>query len=945
MSDQIKIQGARVHNLKNISITLPKFELIVITGLSGSGKSSLAFDTIYAEGQRRYVESLSAYARQFLDQLDKPDVDVIEGLSPAISIDQKSSGHNPRSTVGTVTEIYDYLRLLYACIGIPHCPNCGRPVKKQSPQEILEVLLKRKPKKKADTDSKITVLSPLINGQKGEHVALLEGLKKQGFTRVVVDGSMYRLDEPFALDKNKTHKIDLVVDRLTLSKENQGRVFESIETALKTSKGLVLIEQDGVQELFSEQFACPNCTVSIAEVSPRTFSFNSPYGACQACNGLGDRLDFDIDLILDSRDMPIVKASSHCLNLDGTYYGRHAQATAKRFGFSLTQTFNELSEAQQNILLYGDEVPLVTPTLEELIRRQHSRKTWEGIVNNLRRRYLQTPSEMMRQSFARFMREVPCHVCEGARLNQAAIGVRIREKNIAQLCAMPIEELFHFFDTLKLGPTEEKIAAQVLKELKNRSGFLVNVGLNYLSLSRKSNTLSGGEFQRIRLATQIGSGLTGVLYVLDEPSIGLHQRDNDRLIQTLKQLQTLGNTLIVVEHDEEMIRSADFVVDIGPGAGRHGGEVVFAGPFSELKKAKNSLTADYLFGRQSIEVPKVRRKPKAEALVIKGARENNLKNVTVTFPLGQLIGITGVSGSGKSTLIHEILYKELASKLNQARVRPGAFDKMTGIEFIDKIIVIDQSPIGRTPRSNPATYTQVFGPIRDLFAMTRDAKIRGYRPGRFSFNVKGGRCEACEGDGLVKIEMHFLSDVFVTCEVCKGKRFNDETLSVLYKGHSISDILELTVDQAVEVFAPIPAIASKLKTLQEVGLGYVKLGQNATTLSGGEAQRIKLSRELSKRATGKTLYLLDEPTTGLHFEDVRKLLSVLNKLVDTGNTVIVIEHNLDMIKTADYLIDLGPSGGHQGGRVVATGTPEEVAKVAESATGHYLKPLLKRSLK
>lgn len=933
----IVISGARVHNLKNLSVEIPKNQFVVITGLSGSGKSSLAFDTIYAEGQRRYVESLSAYARQFLDKLDKPDVDRIEGLSPAISIDQKSASYNPRSTVGTVTEIYDYLRLLFASIGHPHCPNCGKEIRSQSSQQILDSAFKK------FSGETVLVLAPVIRGKKGEYKKQLETYKKDGFSRVRVNGEIHRLDSAIPLDKQKKHNIEIVVDRLTVDDDNRSRLFDSLETALKQADGLVLIltADEKSHQLYSEKLACPDCEISAPELSPRLFSFNSPFGACSTCNGLGDKLDFDAMAIIPDTHLALKEATKACLNLDGTYYGRDAERTAKRFGFSLNQSYSELTETQKNILLYGQETP--TPfsiTLSELISLQQARN-WEGIINNLRRRYYQTQSEGMRFSLRRFMRDIPCPVCNGSRLNSFAVTVKVLGKTVSDVCQMSISELAQFFTDMPLPEHDLKIARQIIKEIRERSQFLVNVGLTYLSLNRKSNTLSGGEFQRIRLATQIGSGLTGVLYVLDEPSIGLHQRDNQRLIETLFHLRDLGNTLIVVEHDEDTILRSDYILDIGPGAGRDGGHLIFAGTPDALKSCKESVTAQYLTGKRKIEVPKQRRTPKkGQMLKILGAEENNLKSVDVEFPLGQFICVTGVSGSGKSTLINEILQKELSRVIYKTNVRPGKFAELTGVEFLDKVITIDQSPIGRTPRSNPATYTGVFTPIRELFALTRDAKIRGYKAGRFSFNVKGGRCEACEGDGVVKIEMHFLSDVYVTCETCKGRRFNSETLQVKFKGYSISEVLDMTVAQARDVFDSIPAIATKLQTLLEVGLGYIHLGQNATTLSGGEAQRIKLAKELSKRSTGKTLYLLDEPTTGLHFEDINRLLKVLNQLADSGNTVLVIEHNLDVIKTADYIIDLGPNGGSGGGTIVAAGTPEQVSKVKSSYTGQFLKTIL-----
>lgn len=924
--NQLVISGARVHNLKNVTVTLPKNQLIVFTGLSGSGKSSLAFDTIYAEGQRRYVESLSAYARQFLDKLEKPDVDTIEGLSPAISIDQKTASHNPRSTVGTITEIYDYLRLLFASIGIPICYVCGKPIQKQSVQEIFEQIMSWEP------ETSIMILAPLIQGKKGEHRQLIETLQKDGFSRYRLDGKICHTSDPVTMDKAKKHNLEIVVDRLKINTENKDRLFDSLETALKSSKGLVLIEKTDTNEtvLFSENFTCPTCQINMGEISPRLFSFNAPYGACKNCNGLGDIYDFDPDLVVEDPSLPARLATQKCLNLDGTYYGERADRLARKYGFSLNTPYKNLTSDQQRVLLYGE-----SETYFE------SHVIWEGIITNMRRRYYQTASEQMQTFLRGFMTAKACPECSGKRLNKEALAVKIQGLSIADMTGYTIKDLCHFFAAeLILTEKEQLISKLILKEINERLSFLMHVGLTYLALDRKASTLSGGEYQRIRLATQIGSGLTGVLYILDEPSIGLHQRDNQRLIQTLTRLRDLGNTVIVVEHDEETIRLADYVLDIGPGAGKHGGEIIFSGTVPELLADKKSLTAQYLNGIKTIAVPNHRRTQANRFLEILGAKENNLKNINVKFPLGQLVCVTGVSGSGKSSLINHILYKSLMRHYYQSKDTPGKHDSIQGLEHIDKVITIDQSPIGRTPRSNPATYTQLFTPIRELFAQTRDAKIRGYAAGRFSFNVKGGRCESCEGDGLVKIEMHFLSDVYVTCEVCQGKRYNSQTLEVKYKGLTISDILGLSVDEALPIFENIPQIYSKLAVLNEVGLGYIHLGQSATTLSGGEAQRIKLAKELSKRSTGKTIYLLDEPTTGLHFEDIQKLLKVLNRLVDTGNTVIVIEHNLDVIKTADYIIDLGPEGGDAGGQLIATGTPEDVAKIPASYTGQFLKKLL-----
>jgi excinuclease ABC subunit A len=936
--DKIKIVGAQVHNLKNVSLEIPRGKIIVFTGLSGSGKSSLAFDTIYAEGQRRYIESLSAYARQFLDKLDKPDVEQIEGLSPAISIDQKSASHNPRSTVGTVTEIYDYLRLLFASIGTPHCFVCGRPIQNMSSQEIFSAI------KKEALNTKIMLLAPIAKEKKGEFKDIFTKIKKDGFSRVRINNEIYRIDEAPKLDKHKKHTIEIIVDRLEVKDENDARIFESIETCLQHSNGLILIvDVDSKKEtLLSEKLSCAHCNISIPEISPRLFSFNSPIGACPECNGLGANMDFDPMLVVAYPDNPLRICTGKVLNLDGTYYGMSAERTIRRYGFSLDTIYNNLTDKQKNVFLYGSETAVKSNTYQkgEGPRFQGVYGPWEGLITNLRRRYFQTQSEGMRFFFRSFMAAKKCESCNGKRLKKAAQSILIKSQNISDLTGKSIHVLLKFFNDLSLSEKQETIAKQVLKEIKERLGFLMHVGLDYLTLDRKSGTLSGGEFQRIRLATQIGSGLTGVLYVLDEPSIGLHQRDNERLIQTLKKLRDLGNTLIIVEHDEETMREADHIVDIGPGAGRDGGFIIFSGEFKELLECKDSLTADYLTGRKSIEIPKSRRIGKEQNfLSLTGASENNLKNIDLVLPLENFICITGVSGSGKSSLVTDTLHPILMKHFYKSKPRPGAYKEISGLENLDKVITIDQSPIGRTPRSNPATYTGVFGPLRELFAKTREAKIRGYKPGRFSFNVKGGRCEACEGDGVQKIEMHFLSDVYVTCDICKGKRYNEQTLEVKYKGYTISDVLEMTINQANEVFENIPAIAKKLKTLQDVGLGYIHLGQSSTTLSGGEAQRIKLSKELSKKSTGKTLYLLDEPTTGLHFADIQKLLDVLNKLVDGGNTVLVIEHNLDVIKTADHIIDLGPEGGDKGGKIVATGTPEEICKVKRSYTGQFLKKL------
>ncbi len=938
MKSSIDVKGARVHNLKNIDVSLPRHQLVVITGLSGSGKSSLAFDTIYAEGQRRYMASLSAYARQFLDQLDKPDVDVIEGLSPAISIDQKNASQNPRSTVGTITEIYDYLRLLYASIGTPYCPNCNTPIEGMSPQEIVDTLLTW------PQDDPIMIISPICEEQKGSHEDTFKDLIKQGYSRVRVNNEMKRLSEPIKLNKNKKHRIELVVDRLNIDPSDPSRLFQSIESALGMGKGRVLIENKDQQQLFSESLSCPTCQVSIPEISPRLFSFNSPIGACESCNGLGTIMDFDPNLVIKEPDKPLYLSTGKIMSLDNTYYGRYMAKLGQEYGFDLNTPFSQMTDTQKNIVLYGQENPAISSiTAVRKDKKPRNRRRFEGIISNLRRRYIQTHSEGMRFFFRSYMSKSTCQECQGKRLKKQALSILINQTSITQITQLSIQECLAFFKTLTLTKSQAKIAHQILKEINGRLSFLQNVGLTYLSLDRQSGTLSGGEYQRIRLATQVGAGLTGVLYVLDEPSIGLHQRDNERLIQTLKNLRDLGNTLIVVEHDEDTILSADYVIDIGPKAGRHGGNVCFQGPLKEFKKKAQTLTADYINKTKSIPVPKKRRpiNPKKHIRIHK-AQQHNLKNITATIPLNTLTCITGVSGSGKSTLIDDILKKALMRHFHQSHPKPGQHEKLSGLENIDSMIIIDQSAIGRTPRSNPATYSGVFSPIRDLFVKTPEAKIRGYKPGRFSFNVKGGRCEACEGDGVKKIEMHFLSDVFVTCDTCKGSRYNTETRQVKYKGYSIADVLGMTINEASELFKNIPTIHKKLQTLVDVGLGYIHLGQNATTLSGGEAQRVKLAKELSKRNTGNTLYLLDEPTTGLHFYDVEQLLIVLHRLVDQGNTVVVIEHHLDVIKTADHLIDLGPEGGKGGGEIVGEGTPEEIAKIPNSYTGQHLQSLLKK---
>ena len=941
----IRIQGARVHNLKNIDIELPRDKFIVMTGLSGSGKSSLAFDTIYAEGQRRYMESLSSYARMFLGQMDKPDVDYIEGLSPAVSIDQKTTSRNPRSTVGTVTEIYDYLRLLFARVGTPHCPKCGKPISQQTVEQMVDQVMAYPER------TKIQVMSPIARGKKGEYQKTFEQLKKNGYVRVRVDGEMRQLEEDIKLEKNKKHNIEVVIDRIILKEGIESRLSDSLETALKLSDGLVLIDVMEHEELIlSSNFACIDCGISVGEINPRMFSFNNPYGACPACDGLGSKMELDLGLVIPDETLSINGGALAPWSKGGisNYYAMLLGALAERYGFSMDTPWNELSEEHQKLVLYGaaaDEkfhFNYINLFGEEKV---HTGK-YEGVIPNLERRYRESTSDWVREEIETFMNENACVVCKGQRLKPEVLAVKVNGYNIAEVTDMTILEAADFFENLQLTERQQLIGHQILKEIKARLNFLVNVGLDYLTLSRAAGTLSGGEAQRIRLATQIGSGLVGVLYVLDEPSIGLHQRDNARLIESLEQLRNLGNTLIVVEHDEDTMYAADYIVDIGPGAGLEGGQVVAAGTLDEIKANENSITGLYLSGKRQIPIPPVRRKPKEDKwLTIRGAAENNLKNINVKIPLGVFTCVTGVSGSGKSSLINEILYKSLTRSLyKNAKMHPGKHKGIEGLEHIDKVINIDQSPIGRTPRSNPATYTGVFDAIRELFAQTQDAKMRGYKAGRFSFNVKGGRCEACSGDGIIKIEMHFLSDVYVPCDVCKGKRYNRETLDVHYKGKNISDVLDMTVNQAVEFFENIPKIHRKLKTLQDVGLGYVKLGQPATTLSGGEAQRVKLATELSRKSTGKTLYILDEPTTGLHIADIHKLLEVLNRLVTDGDSVLVIEHNMDVIKSADYIIDLGPEGGKGGGRIVATGTPEEVINVKESYTGQFLKKFMDRQL-
>ena len=939
MAKKIVIRGARMHNLKNVDLELPRDQLIVFTGLSGSGKSSLAFDTIYAEGQRRYVESLSSYARMFLGQMDKPDVDLIEGLSPAISIDQKTTSQNPRSTVGTVTEIYDYLRLLYARIGVPHCPVCGKEIKQQTADEIVDRILQ------LPEGSRIQLLSPLARGRKGEFAKELDSARKEGYVRVRIDGELRELSEEIKLEKNKKHTVEIVVDRLIIKDGIRRRLADSVETATALSGGLLSVDVVGGEELtFSQNYACPEHGATIDELSPRMFSFNNPFGACPKCTGLGVFKSLDPELIFKDKNLSIREGGIRSNGWDylgaGSIAQMHFNAVAEHVGFSLDTPIKDLSDEAINTLLYG--------TGDVKIRMKHHKgygeymAPFEGIANNLERRYKETNSNWMREELDTYMREIPCPECHGTRLKPEVLAVTVGGLNIEQLTHKSITETLEFFDGFEptMSEREHLIGDRVIKEIRARLGFLNSVGLEYLTLSRAAGTLSGGESQRIRLATQIGSYLTGVLYILDEPSIGLHQRDNDKLLETLKQLRDLGNTLIVVEHDEDTMRAADWLVDVGPGAGVHGGEIVYSGPVKGIEKCKESITGLYLSGKKRIPLPTARRAGNGHWLTVHGAAENNLRGIDASFKLGAFNAVTGVSGSGKSSLINEILYKSLAAKLNRARTFPGKHERIDGIEFLDKVIDIDQSPIGRTPRSNPATYTGVFNDIRELFAQTQDARQRGYSAGRFSFNVRGGRCEACQGDGILRIEMNFLPDVYVPCEVCKGQRYNRETLEVRYKGKNIYDVLEMTVEEALAFFSELPRIKRKLQTLYDVGLSYIKLGQPATTLSGGEAQRIKLATELSKRPTGKTVYILDEPTTGLHSDDVRQLIAVLQTLVDSGNTVIVIEHNLEVIKTADHIIDLGPEGGNRGGTVVATGTPEEVAQVAGSYTGQYLRPLL-----
>ncbi len=937
--NKLIVKGACEHNLKNVDVEIPRDKLVVFTGLSGSGKSSLAFDTIYAEGQRRYVESLSSYARQFLGQMEKPKVDYIEGLSPAISIDQKTTSKNPRSTVGTVTEIYDYLRLLYARVGIPHCPVCGREISRQSVDTIVDSIME------LETGTKIQVLSPIVSGRKGEYVKELDNIRKSGFVRVRIDGITYDLSEQIKLEKNKKHNIEVIVDRLVIKDEIRSRLSDSVETAAGLSKGLIIIDIIGGEELmFSQNYACPEHGVSVEELNPRMFSFNNPFGACPKCSGLGIFMKVSEKLVVPDPSLSIrqgaVKASGWSAADGGTIAMMYYEALAKEYGFSLDVPYKDLPEKAKKVIMYGTGGKKIKMQRKSVYGEGTYMKDFEGIINNVERRYAETTSEYSRNEIEQLMTAVECPECGGARLKKESLFVTVGGINIYEFCSKSIKDALVFLDGLKLSKRDMMIADAIIKEIKSRMKFLASVGLDYLTLTRSSGTLSGGESQRIRLATQIGSSLMGVLYILDEPSIGLHQKDNDKLLNTLKELRDIGNTLIVVEHDEETMLSADYIVDVGPGAGIHGGEIVCSGTPQDIMNCEKSITGQYLSGRKKIPVPQKRRKGNGKFLEVKGAAENNLNNINVKIPLGEFVCVTGVSGSGKSSLVNEIIYKRLAEELNGAKRFPGKHKEMLGIENLDKVIDIDQSPIGRTPRSNPATYTGVFNDIRELFAMTSDAKSRGYTASRFSFNVKGGRCETCQGDGIMKIEMHFLPDIFVPCEVCHGARYNRETLEVKYKGKSIYDVLEMTVEEAVNFFSAVPKIHKKLSTLFEVGLGYVKLGQAATTLSGGEAQRVKLATELAKPATGRTIYILDEPTTGLHTADVHRLIEVLQKLVDKGNTILVIEHNLDVIKTADYVIDLGPDGGDKGGNIVATGTPEKVAKVEGSYTGQYLKKVL-----
>ena len=941
MQENIIVKGARANNLKNIDVTIPRDKLVVMTGVSGSGKSSLAFDTIYAEGQRRYVESLSSYARMFLGQMDKPDVDYIEGLSPAISIDQKTTSKNPRSTVGTVTEIYDYLRLLWARAGTPHCPNCGKEIRQQTIDQIIDQVLA------LPEGTRIQVMAPVIRGKKGEHAKVLEDAKRSGYVRARIDGNLYELDEEIKLEKNKKHSIEIIVDRLIIRPDIRQRLTDSVETAAKLSGGLVIVNllREEKDLSFSQNYACEDCGISMEELTPRMFSFNNPFGACPTCTGLGSQLKADPALIIQDGDKSILDgaiSASGWNNIRGDGISRmYFDALSKKYKFSLTEPWDSLSDEAKNIILYGTKGELLELHYDQPRGKGVLKQAFEGICNNIERRYQETQSDASRKELEELMSECPCPTCRGRRLRKESLAVTVGDQNIYDFTTLSVTDELKWVDELHLTEQQMLIADRILKEIRSRLGFLKSVGLGYLTLARSAGTLSGGESQRIRLATQIGSSLMGVLYILDEPSIGLHQRDNDKLLATLQRLRDLGNSLIVVEHDEDTMRAADYLIDIGPGAGVHGGRVVAAGTPAEVMANPDSLTGQYLSGKKKIEVPAVRRPGNGKVLKVIGAAENNLRHIDVEFPLGTFTVVTGVSGSGKSSLVNEVLFKRLGAELMRMKVRPGKCDRMEGLEYLDKVVNIDQSPIGRTPRSNPATYTGLFNDIRDLFASTQEAKSRGYGQGRFSFNVRGGRCEACSGDGLLKIEMHFLPDIFVPCEVCKGRRYNRETLEVRYKGKNIADVLDMTVDEALEFFSALPKLKKRLQTLQDVGLGYVKLGQPSTELSGGEAQRVKLATELSKQATGKTIYILDEPTTGLHSDDVRKLLEVLQRLVDAGNTVVVIEHNLDVIKCADHLIDLGPEGGDGGGTIVCTGTPEEVAVCPASFTGQYLKRMLK----
>ena len=943
MKNEIVIRGAREHNLKNVSLTLPRDKMIVFTGLSGSGKSSLAFDTIYAEGQRRYVESLSSYARQFLGQMEKPDVELIEGLSPAISIDQKSTSNNPRSTVGTVTEIHDYLRLLYARIGIPHCPKCGRVIERQTVDQVVEQIMA------LGEGARVQIIAPAVRGRKGEHAKLLAQIQKDGYVRVKVDGTVYDIADVPVLDKKLKHTIDVIVDRIIVRKGSEGRLADSLETAFSFGAGLAKVEHNGEEQLFSENYACPECGISIEELTPRMFSFNNPYGACPTCSGLGSLMKIDPALIVPNEELSLKKGainatgwqSSNASSIAGMYLA----ALGEKYGFCLDAPFKELSAEAKKVILYGTGSERIHVEYHKEFGEGSYDSPFEGVIPNLERRYRETQSDFMKREIEEYMANIPCPDCNGKRLKKESLSVTVGGMNIAEISDMTVRHAREKLGSLKLTQTEELIARQILKEIDSRLGFLISVGLDYLTLSRMAGTLSGGEAQRIRLATQIGSSLVGVLYILDEPSIGLHQRDNARLIDTLKGMRDLGNTLIVVEHDEETMLNADYIVDIGPGPGEHGGEVVFSGTPEEILKDENSITGKYLSGREYIPIPKHRRPVGESWLSIRGARANNLKNVSADIPIGVFTCVTGVSGSGKSSLVNEVMKKALLRDLNRARTKPGEHDAILGIEKLDKIIDIDQSPIGRTPRSNPATYTGLFDLVRDVFAQTPDAKMRGYTNGRFSFNVKGGRCEACHGDGILKIEMHFLPDIYVPCEVCGGKRYNRETLEVRYKGKTIADVLDMTVEEALHFFAPLPKLAKKLQTLYDVGLGYIRLGQPSTTLSGGEAQRVKLATELARKDTGRTIYVLDETTTGLHTDDVKRLLSILQRLCDGGSTVVVIEHNLDVIKAADYIIDLGPEGGDMGGTIVCCGTPEQVAENRKSYTGKYLKPVLDKGIR